>query len=206
MRKLLMLLAAIGLLCAGSALAQDDAPSLGDVARQSRQQKVQKDAQSQTKDASAKSAPNKDAQASGSDAKDAPAPKATHVITNEELPHGGLAADSGRSFESTDSSKASDLPPASGDHNAQAEQWRSQILAQKNSIASLQQQIDSVNDSVHYLGGNCVANCVAWNEHQKQKQDEVETMKSQLADQQKHLEEMQDAARKQGFGSSVYEP
>ena len=31
-------------------------------------------------------------------------------------------------------------------------------------------------------------------------------MKAQLEEQQKHLEEMQDTARKQGFGSSVYDP
>jgi len=31
-------------------------------------------------------------------------------------------------------------------------------------------------------------------------------MKAQLADQQKKLEEIQEAARKQGFGSSIYEP
>ena len=67
-------------------------------------------------------------------------------------------------------------------------------------------KIESVSDSIHYAGANCVANCESWNEHQKQKQDQVEAMKSQLADQQKKLEDMQESARKQGFGSSVYEP
>jgi len=31
-------------------------------------------------------------------------------------------------------------------------------------------------------------------------------MKSQLEDQQKKLEDMQDSARQQGYGSSVYDP
>ena len=41
---------------------------------------------------------------------------------------------------------------------------------------------------------------------QQQKQQEVDTMKAQCEEQQKALEEMQEAARKEGFGSSVYDP
>jgi hypothetical protein len=63
-----------------------------------------------------------------------------------------------------------------------------------------------LNDSIQYASGNCVSNCVQWNERQKQKQDQVESMKGQLEEQQKHLEELQDEARKQGYGSSVYDP
>jgi hypothetical protein len=51
-----------------------------------------------------------------------------------------------------------------------------------------------------------VSNCVQWNEEQKRKQDQVETMKGELEQQQKRLEDLQEAARKQGFGSSVYDP
>jgi hypothetical protein len=47
---------------------------------------------------------------------------------------------------------------------------------------------------------------VQWNERQQQKQQQVEVMKSQLEDQQKKLEDMQDSARQQGYGSSVYDP
>jgi hypothetical protein len=46
---------------------------------------------------------------------------------------------------------------------------------------------------------------VQWNERQKEKQDQVESMKAQLEEQKKQLENMQESARKQGFGSSVYE-
>ena len=64
----------------------------------------------------------------------------------------------------------------------------------------------SLSDSIHFAGGNCIANCAQWNERQQQKQQEVDTMKAQLEQQQKALEEMQEAARKEGFGSSVYDP
>jgi hypothetical protein len=70
----------------------------------------------------------------------------------------------------------------------------------------MQREIDSLNESVHYAGGNCVANCVQWNERQKEKQDRVEVMTQQLDEQQKRLEDLQESARKQGFGSSVYDP
>ena len=84
--------------------------------------------------------------------------------------------------------------------------WKSQIMAVKNSIANLKANIDSLNASIQYAGGNCVSGCVEWNLRQKQKQDQVEMMKAQLEQQQKYLEDMQEAARKQGYGSSVYDP
>lgn len=198
MRKVFMFLAASAFLLAGIAYAQEDAPSLGDVARQARQQKQQKDAM--------KPASSKDSASNAAGTSNADTAKADRVITNDQLPHTGLAGDSTHSVPKSADPRASDEAPAANDHDGQADHWKSQILEQKNAIASLQHEIDSVSDSIHYAGANCVANCESWNEHQKQKQDQVETMKSQLADQQKKLEEMQESARKQGFGSSVYEP
>ena len=64
----------------------------------------------------------------------------------------------------------------------------------------------NLSDSVRYAGANCVANCAKWNERQQQKQEQVESMKAQLEEQQHRLEEMQEAARRQGFGSAVYDP
>jgi len=224
-RRTWILLAASTFLCAFPAYGQDDAPSLGDVARQARQQKQQKDAPS--KDTSA---PGKDAQnaadpdktgqtkldqttvdqskvdgtkaASGATAKTAAA-KPSHVITNEEIPsHIGSTLTSAKGSQPTGTP---DEQPSSGDQNA-AEQWKSQIQAQKSNIAQLQSNIVSLNDSIQYAGANCVSNCVQWNEEQKRKQDQVESMRAQLEQQQKQLEDLQESARKRGFGSSVYDP
>jgi hypothetical protein len=179
-----------------------DSQSLGDVARQSRQQKQQKDAQA--KDSPAQNQ-NKDPQSKDpqSTTKDAPSPKAPHVITNDEIPEhvGPTGTARGPQTYSTPDAAAN-----SGNHDARAEQWKSQIQNQKSAIASLQREIASLNESVHYAGGNCVANCVQWNERQKEKQDRVAVMQQQLEEQQKRLEDMQESARKQGFGSSVYDP
>jgi hypothetical protein len=87
-----------------------------------------------------------------------------------------------------------------------AEQWKSRIEAQKNAVASLQNSIDRLNDSIHFAPGNCVSGCVQWNERQKEKQQEVERGQGQLAEQKRRLEDMQESARRQGYGSSVYDP
>jgi hypothetical protein len=205
-RRILSLLAASAFVCAFIAHAQDS-QFLGDAARQARLQKQQKEAP--PKDASVQSSAqnNKDAHSpasSGTDApaKDAPASKTSHVITNDEIhSHVGPAV----TASSAKPSSTPDAAPNSGDKNAQAEQWTSQIKEQKNAIASLQSEITELSDSVHYAGGNCVANCVEWNERQKEKQNRVETLKAQLEEQKQQLEDLQESARKQGFGSSVYD-
>lgn len=198
-RRFFTLLAASVLLCTLTAFGQDS-QSLGDVARQTRQQKQQKDAQA--KDASPKDASSK--QASGADAstKDSQ-PKSPHVITNDEIPSHLTPTKTAEAGSQT--AGEPDAALNSSDRDALAEQLKSRIQAQKSAIASLQSEIADLSESVHFAGGNCVANCVQWNEHQKEKQDQVESMKAQLEEQKKQLENMQESARKQGFGSSVYE-
>jgi chromosome segregation ATPase len=195
MRTAVFLLAASACWWSNAAQAQES-PSLGDVARQSRQQKLQKEAQSK---AVSRKAADSDAQNSSESADS----KAAHVISNENLfQHTSPLAGSKPSLDGEKQDNSSN----SNDQQERAEQIKSAIQSQKGAIASLKEQIESVSNSIHYAGGNCVANCAQWNERQKQKQDEVETMKSQLEEQEKRLEDMQESARKQGFGSSVYEP
>jgi hypothetical protein len=232
-RRVFAFLAASALFCAfflvSSAYGQDDSQSLGDAARQARLQKQQKDAPSKdssapgndalakggpakdgpSNDVPTSEAPGKDASSSNATAKDAVPAKAHHVITNEELPShvGPTWTSAGTPETASDSSEHNSAEqPSSANANANAEQWKSQIQAQKNTIASLESQIASLNDSIHYAGANCVSNCAQWNERQKEKQDQVETMKGQLEQERKRLEDLQESARKQGFGSSVYEP
>jgi hypothetical protein len=224
LRTIVASLAAGAFLCALAAHGQDQdsPPSLGDAARQARLQKQQKDAEA-NKDASTKGAPGKDAQSKDTSTKDAQAQakdglpkegpskdaqpkdgqpaKVKKVITNDEIPeHIGPT----RTIPGKQGPGGVD--PNDGDGAAPAEVWKGQIQAQKNSIMSLQGQIASLSDSIQYAGGNCVSNCVQWNERQQQKQQQLEVMKQQLEQQQKNLEDLQDMARKQGFGSSVYDP
>lgn len=122
------------------------------------------------------------------------------VITNEDLP------------AHTESDDASATTQRSGETPSQtlgskpADQWKSEIEAQRRSVENLQSQLDRLNSSIHFAPGNCVRNCVQWNEHQVQKQDEVQQMQSELEQQKKKLDDMQEAARKEGYGNAVYEP
>ncbi|MFZ0761110.1 MAG: hypothetical protein WAM69_14270 [Candidatus Sulfotelmatobacter sp.] len=177
-RGLLVGFAAAVSLLAGIVYAQDS-PSLGDLARQQRQQR---------------------AQLKAAQAKDAKAPR---VITNEEIPEHrqSAVAPASRAEES-----GTATPDSSSGAKQPAGQVKSRIQAQENQIASLQEQIDELNESIRFAPANCVANCVQWNERQREKQQQVERMQAQVEDQKKHLEEMQDSARKQGYGSSVYDP
>jgi predicted RNase H-like nuclease (RuvC/YqgF family) len=128
---------------------------------------------------------------------------AKKVVTNEDLP------------ESPDLSpgqqeavgKYEAVPPSHGSSGGQsAEQWKSSILAQKNTIVSLQAQIDKLNGSIRFAEANAYVNGVQYNQHQVRKQQQVSNLQTQLAEQKKRLEEMQDAAKKAGMGSAVYDP
>ena len=179
--RFVAILSAVAFLMLVGAFAQDsDSQSLGDLARQQRQQHAAK-------------------------SKDRKPPK---VFTNADLPAPDDATHSdadGSASQASDTGKAP-LPLSSGGSKQGSEQMKSQIQAQKSQIAELQKQIDDLDGSIRFAPGNCVRNCEQWNEHQQQKQQQVEEMKTQLEEQKKQLEEMQESARKQGFGSSVYDP
>jgi DNA repair exonuclease SbcCD ATPase subunit len=176
--KSILVPAAVISLFAGIVYGQDS-PSLGDLARQQRQQKEQ-----------SKTAAGKDA-------------KTTKVITNEDVvENSGPAPLPAASSEE----HGPPTPASSGGAGEPAEHVKAQIQEQKSQIASLQKQIDEVNESIRFAPANCVGRCVEWNQRQQEKQQQVERMQAQLEDQKKRLEEMQESARKQGYGSSVYDP
>jgi hypothetical protein len=109
--------------------------------------------------------------------------KTPRVITNDEIPeHVEADAPSGRSGQSQSSINALSNY---GQRKLTAAEWKAEIQAQKTAIASRQGER---------------------NERQVQKENRVEVMKAQLEEQQKRLEDMQEAARKQGYGNSVYDP
>jgi len=219
--------------------AQDDAPSLGDVARKTRQQK-QQGSSSQTAEsksdanaapsataesksdanAAPSASPNSTAQskdvpgnavqpaAQGNNTqqnnKDTQLAKPKHVITNDEIPSRG-GPTGYRPTVPSSSNTPNDGPPEAGAPKYTADDWAAQIQAQKSAVANLQSQIQQTGGSIQYAGANCVSNCAEWNEQQKRKQGQVEAMKTMLDEAQQKLEQMQDAARQQGYGSSVYE-
>lgn len=195
-RGLVLALVATGL-CARMAHAQDP-QSLGDVARQARQQKQQQENQPQATPAAdtSKAAP----QAADPKAKPVTPAKAAHVYTNDEIPeHTGPDLPSGPQAHPN-------VSPSNYKGGKQpAEVWKIQIVQLKHSIASLQKQIEAVESSIRFAGGN-YEHHVLYNNRQRQKEQQVENLKSQLEQQQKRLEDMQEEARHQGYSSAVYDP
>jgi chromosome segregation ATPase len=87
-----------------------------------------------------------------------------------------------------------------------AEQWKTQIEAQKKTIEMLQRQMDRLSATIHYVEANRYVNGAQHNLRQEQKEAEVGRMQDQMEMQKQKLNEMQEAARKDGFGNGVYDP
>lgn len=191
MRQLFLLLVALSPLCVLANAQDQNSSSLADAARQSRARKQQKDA-------------NDDQAKRCSHRSSVVAAKASHVITNEDLPEHPLSTSPSRSDFKVAST--TNLDHEGNERQQLAEQFQSRIQDQNKPITELQNQIAAVSDSVHYAGGNCVSNCVQWNKHQRQKQQEVDAMKAQPEEAQRRLDQMRKAARQEGFGGSVSDP
>ena len=119
------------------------------------------------------------------------------VITNDDL-----------GTQSTDPShaKTKDKKDSKPDQKEEAfeknaERTKAAILAQKTKITSLQAQIDKLRASIHYVEVG-----VPYNEYQLKKQQAADRMQEQLGQENQKLAAMQEAARKAGFGSVVYDP
>jgi len=131
-------------------------------------------------------------------------PKATaKVITNDEIPESPDASAS--SADDPDSSSDSSAPPASGAGKKTAEQWKTEIEARKARIAAMQGRVDQLNATDHFVEANRYSNGVQFNQYQLKKQQEAQRLQKQLDSEKKALEDAQDSARKDGFGTAVYD-
>lgn len=165
------------LIAAGAILSTGlHAQSLGDVARQQQQKKAQKAA------AGAENAGKK-------------------VITNEDLPQSSSGTESPKVIPKSEPSSRTG-PSSSA---ISAEQWKARIKGQKDRIASLQEHIDKLQASVHYVEANRYSNGPEYNQAQLRKQQEVDQMKPSLEEEKAKLKELQEEARQAGFGSAVYD-
>src|SRR5205807_1215503 len=98
--------------------------SLGDVARKERQKQQTRDTR--------------------------PAKK---VISDEDMPD-HPASESPQSLSKDHKSSDSALDLSSEDEKKSAQQWKAEIQAQKNLVASLQKALDRLNSSIHFVDAN----------------------------------------------------
>jgi len=119
------------------------------------------------------------------------------VITNDDL-------DTQSSDSSHNKTKEKKDPKPGQKEEAfekNAEHTKAAILAQKTRITNLQAQIDKLRASIRYIEVG-----VPYNENQLKKQQAADRMQEQLGQENQKLAAMQEAARKAGFGSVVYDP
>lgn len=125
--------------------------------------------------------------------------KTAKMVTNEDIPEAPL-----------DSKDADNHKPEHGQRNnapgVSADQVRGAIQAQKSRIAALQAEINKLSASVHYVEANRYNNGAEYNQYQQRKQQEVERLQKQLENEKNKLDQMQESARKAGFGNAVYDP
>ncbi len=132
---------------------------------------------------------------------DAPQSPKTPKVISDDTP--GAAAESGQVSAPGDQRKPPRDSAAGGKgQELAAEQWRTRILTQKDLIRSTQSRVDKLGESINFRSPTHVR----WNERQREKQQQLEHLQTQLKEQKKRLEEMQESARRQGYGNSVYDP
>ncbi len=121
------------------------------------------------------------------------------VITNDDLTGSAPPQTAPRAKTSSNKDSKADQETAAFSRNA--ENTKAAILAQETRIKGMQTQIDTMRASIRY-----VETGVPLNQNMQQKQQAADRMQEQLNLEVKHLQAMQEAARKAGFGSTVYDP
>ena len=131
------------------------------------------------------------------------------VITNTDLPK-----DPDANQEPAEAQSGASASSQAADHRSAqqrlaeqraADQWKRQILAQENKMATLQVRIDQLNASIRSAGGS-VQYEGPYNRYQARKLQRVAQIQLQLDEQKMKLDQMQEAARHAGMHSAVYDP
>jgi chromosome segregation ATPase len=86
-----------------------------------------------------------------------------------------------------------------------AEQWKRQILAQENRIASLQARLDQINTAIRSAGGT-VQYEQPYSRGEAWQLRRAAQIQQQLDEQKRKLEAMQEEARHAGMHTVVYDP
>jgi len=133
------------------------------------------------------------------------------VITNASLPKNPTpdqeSQDAPPASSATAGSKAADRRSAQqrlAEERA-AEQWKRQILAQKNKMATMQARIDQLNASIHSPNGNAQYQG-PYTRNQTLQLERAAQIQQQLDELKRKLDQMQDAARRAGMHTTVYDP
>jgi hypothetical protein len=136
--------------------------------------------------------------------KQAQKPAAPHkVITDEDMPS-HPAEEEASNEKGPAAGNSAGAPAINSQSNG--ERLKALFSAQKQKIRNFEQQLNDLRASVHYVEANRYSNGVQYNQYQLRKQQEADRAQRQLDEAKKIYADMQEKARKAGFGSSVYDP
>src|SRR5882762_3830011 len=131
------------------------------------------------------------------------------VITNANLPKDPDADQEPAEAQSEASASSQAVDQRSAQQRLAerraADQWKRQILAQKNKMATLQSRIDQLNASIRSAGGS-VHYDQPYSRHEARQLRRVAQIQQQLDEQKWKLDQMQEAARHAGMHTAVYDP
>ena len=129
-----------------------------------------------------------------------PATAQHKVITDEDIP--ASAEDAAAKTPASENGKTE--APINSSSNG--EELKAKCLEAKQQIKEYQDQLDKLRASIKFVEANRYSNGVEYNQHQLRKQQEADRMERQLDQARKRFSDLQERARKAGFGSSVYDP
>lgn len=133
------------------------------------------------------------------------------VLTNDDLSTTGHSADTASDDSQKKKSVKPKTSPAAGqsnkDEQPSAEELKAAIQDKKQAIAETQDEIAKLQSTINYVQNNrnIYTNAPEYNDAQKRKEQEVNRLKGVLQQQQDELKDLQDTARKAGYGSAIYD-
>ncbi len=200
MKRLLWLL----LLFAIAAAAQQDSPSLGDVARKYRAAKKQPGKELTNEDLSRgkpQPVPTPDTAASDTAGSEQPEAEAKEN-----------AEPAAESESKPESAKAAETPKVSEDPDKRDAAFHERYLAQKKQVDLLERELnvsqrESQLQTTEYYGdaGTMLRNGQQWFEKQKKYQDEIAAKQKALDEARQKLEDLKEEGRRAGASSSAFE-
>jgi hypothetical protein len=130
--------------------------------------------------------------------------KAKKVVTEEDIPSHPDPSASDEEVPPSHSEKPA--TPSANDVLKTGDQWKASIAQQKAAVANLKSRIDKLNASIRFVSASAYTNGVEYNKMQARRQQEAQRLQDELDEQKKNLEQMQETARRAGYGSAVWDP
>jgi len=125
------------------------------------------------------------------------------VITDDDIP-AHTEASKGTKDATTKTSPDNSDTPINTESNG--DELKAKCLAIKQEIKDYQAQLDKLRASSKFVEANRYVNGAQYNQHQLAKRQEADRMEERLEQTKQKFADLQERARKAGFGSAVYDP